>query len=63
MSELVRQRCTQKPTNKDEELLAVLVSEVNRATIKAKESLNTFLSIKTNESKTKFDSTLGSYIQ
>ncbi|MCP4339260.1 MAG: hypothetical protein GY799_10315 [Desulfobulbaceae bacterium] len=39
MSELVRQRCIQKPVNKDEELLAALMSEVNRATVKAKESL------------------------
>lgn len=39
MSELVRQRCTQKPANKDEELLAALVSEVNNASVKAKESL------------------------
>jgi hypothetical protein len=39
MSELVRQRCTQKSANKDEELLAVLVSEIIKATAKAKKSL------------------------
>jgi len=39
MSELVRQRCIQKPAGKDEELLAALVSEVNKATVKAKKSL------------------------
>ena len=40
MSELVRQRCTQKPATEDEELLAVLVAEVNQATAKAKKSLD-----------------------
>ncbi len=39
MSELVRRRCTQKPESKDEALLAVLVSEVNEATLRAKKSL------------------------
>ena len=39
MSELVRQRCTQKPATEDEELLAVLLAEVNEATAKAKKSL------------------------
>lgn len=39
MSELVRQRCMQTQTKKDDEILAALVSEVNRATVKAKESL------------------------
>lgn len=40
MSELVRQRCTQKPATEDEELLAVLLAEVNEATAKAKKSLD-----------------------
>lgn len=39
MSELVRRRCTGKPANNDEELLAALVAEVNEATAKAKKSL------------------------
>jgi hypothetical protein len=39
MSELVRQRCTQKPANGDEILLAALIGEINKATKKAKESL------------------------
>jgi hypothetical protein len=39
MSELVRQRCTQKPTNNDEILLAALISEVRLATKKAEKSL------------------------
>ena len=39
MSELVRRRCTQKPESKDEALLAVLLSEVNEATLRAKKSL------------------------
>lgn len=40
MSELIRQRCTQKPATKDEELLVALVAEVNKATGKAKKSLD-----------------------
>jgi len=39
MSELVRQRCTQKPANSDDVLLAALIDEVNKATKKAKNSL------------------------
>jgi len=39
MSELVRQRCTQKPANNEEALLTALVDEVNEATRKAKNSL------------------------
>jgi len=40
LSHLVRERCLQKPTdNKDEELLAALVSEVNEASARAKISL------------------------
>jgi len=39
MSELVRQRCTMRETSKDEELLAALVEEVSKATIKAKQTL------------------------
>lgn len=40
LSQLVRQRCENKPTNnEDEELLAVLVKEVRAATTKAKVSL------------------------
>ena len=39
LSQLVRQRYENKPTNKeDEELLAVLVKEVGAATAKAKKS-------------------------
>jgi hypothetical protein len=44
MSELVRQRCTQKPANGDEVLLAALIGEVNRAAKKAKKSLEKGLS-------------------
>ncbi len=44
MSELVRQRCTQKPTNNDEALLAALIGEVNNATKKAKKFLEKGLS-------------------
>ena len=40
MSELVRQRCTRQQTSKDEELLAVLVDQVNDATVKAKRALD-----------------------
>jgi hypothetical protein len=39
MSELVRQRCSQKPTNNEEILLAALISEVRLATKKAEKSL------------------------
>ena len=39
MSELVRQRCIRKPADQDEELLAALVNEVNKATVRAKKSL------------------------
>ena len=39
MSELVRQRCTQTPANEDEDLLNALMAEVNKATQKAKMSL------------------------
>jgi hypothetical protein len=38
MSELVRQRCSRE-AGKDEELLAALVEEVSKATIKAKKTL------------------------
>lgn len=44
MSEFVRQRCTQKPANNDEALLAALIGEVNKATKKAKKSLEKGLS-------------------
>ena len=40
MSEFVRQRCTQKPANNDEALLAALIGEVNAATQKAFKSLD-----------------------
>lgn len=39
MSELVRQRCSQKPTSNEEILLAALISEVRLATKKAEKSL------------------------
>jgi hypothetical protein len=39
LSQLVRQRCENKPTNQDEELLAALVKELSAATAKAKSSL------------------------
>jgi len=39
LSQLVRQRCEKKPTNKDEELLAALMKEVGEATARAKSSL------------------------
>ncbi len=39
MSELVRRRCTMRETSKDEEMLAALVEEVSKATIKAKKTL------------------------
>ena len=39
LSELVRQRCENKPTNQDEELLAALVKELSAATARAKSSL------------------------
>ncbi len=39
MSELVRQRCTRRPSNEDEELLAALVEAVQKATAKAKSTL------------------------
>jgi hypothetical protein len=44
MSELVRQRCTQKTANGDEVLLAALIGEVNEATKRAKKSLEKGLS-------------------
>ncbi|MBW2164452.1 MAG: hypothetical protein JRF43_08490 [Deltaproteobacteria bacterium] len=39
LSELVRQRCEDKPQNEDEELLAILVKEVGDATARAEVSL------------------------
>lgn len=39
LSQLVRQRCENKPTNQDEELLAALVNELSAATARAKSSL------------------------
>ena len=39
LSELVRQRCENKPKNEEEELLAILVKEVTSTTIRAKASL------------------------
>lgn len=39
LSQLVRQRCEKKSTNKDEELLAALMKEVGEATTRAKSSL------------------------
>lgn len=39
MSELVRQRCSMRETNKDDELLAALVEEVSKATKKAQKTL------------------------
>lgn len=44
MSELVRRRCTQRPANNDEALLAALMDEVNKATKKATKSLEKGLS-------------------
>ncbi len=39
LSQLVRQRCENKPTNQDEELLTALVKELSAATARAKSSL------------------------
>jgi hypothetical protein len=39
LSQLVRQRCENKPSSKDEELLAALVKELSEATARAKLSL------------------------
>ena len=39
LSQLVRQRCEKKSSNKDEELLAALMKEVGEATAKAQYSL------------------------
>ncbi len=40
LSQLVRERCRQKPaTDEDEELLSLLVAEVGKATARAKTSL------------------------
>ncbi len=39
MSELVRQRCARKSKNEDERLLVALINEVNKATAKAKKTL------------------------
>ena len=39
LSQLVRQRCKKKSSNKDEELLAVLMKEVGEATARAQSSL------------------------
>lgn len=39
LSQLVRQRCENKPPNQDEELLAVLLKELEEATARAKLSL------------------------
>lgn len=44
VSQLVRQRCENKPQSKDEEMLAALVQEVQKATAKAKASLEKGLS-------------------
>ncbi|MGB3225588.1 MAG: hypothetical protein WBB23_22555 [Desulforhopalus sp.] len=44
MSELVRQRCTQKTANDNEVLMAALIDEVNMAATKAKKSLEKGLS-------------------
>ena len=44
LSQLVRQRCEQKPDNNDEKLLDALVKEVGEATVKAKISLEQGLS-------------------
>lgn len=40
LSEFVRQRCEDKPSDKDEELLLYLVNEVKESTKKAKKSLD-----------------------
>lgn len=39
LSELVRQRCEDKPQNEDEELLAILMKEIGDATARAEVSL------------------------
>ena len=39
LSELVRERCENKPQSEDEEVLLALVAEVKKATKKAKKSL------------------------
>jgi hypothetical protein len=39
VSQLVRQRCENKPSSQDEELLAALVKELGAATARAKSSL------------------------
>ena len=39
LSELVRERCENKPQTEDEEILLALVAEVKKATNKAKKSL------------------------
>ncbi len=39
LSQLVRQRCENKPSTQDEELLAALVKELGAATARAKSSL------------------------
>lgn len=39
LSQLVRQRCRNKPSSRDEELLAALVNELGAATARAKLSL------------------------
>ena len=39
LSQLVRQRCENKPSSQDEELLAALVKELGAATARAKVSL------------------------
>jgi hypothetical protein len=39
LSQLVRQRCENKPSSQDEELLAALVKELGAATARAKSSL------------------------
>ena len=44
LSELVRQRCENKPKNEEEELLAILVEEVTCVTARAKASLEKGLS-------------------
>jgi hypothetical protein len=39
LSQLVRQRCENKPSSQDEELLAALLKELGAATARAKSSL------------------------
>lgn len=39
LSQLIRQRCTQKTSSAEEELLSALVKEVHSATLRARDSL------------------------